>query len=534
MTVADRGAMSSRQRSHRAVCNRMAARRVPAWAPAGGGVGGTDRTRHRIEAVIATRSPKLFLVAALVLVGSYPLLPAGSPWYTLAWKILLGYGCGAAVLLGARRLARPDRLPWRWIALGLFGNTTGIVVWVCSAAFLGDLGRPSPGEPFLLVLYPACATGLWLMARQRETRRNWAGLVDSGIIGTGLALLAWVYAIQPASYADQLSLLGRAVQIAYPIGDLVLLVLAIRLLRGGAGGAAIWWVTAAMVLLLAGDDGWVIVGKMDGALDTVPWVIRSLNVTHLLAFLCFGIAARHAGTPRPGPAGVPATPRLHPLMLATLVAAALIAPTVLAVQVQAGRVVNGMAIVVGSAVLSVLVMTRMALLLRQVERQARQVRTLSLRDELTGLPNRRDWNDELPRALELAGRTGRPVSVALLDLDRFKQFNDEHGHPAGDRLLKSAAAAWHGALRRSDTLARYGGEEFTVLLPEAGLAESMATIERVLAVTPFGQTFSAGVATWDGEESGDDLIDRADRALYAAKAAGRSLVLASESPSADV
>lgn len=77
---------------------------------------GKDLTRHRIEAVVATRSPKLFLVTALALIGSYPVVPAGSPWYTLAGKILLGYGSGAAVLLGARRLARPDRLPWRWIA----------------------------------------------------------------------------------------------------------------------------------------------------------------------------------------------------------------------------------------------------------------------------------------------------------------------------------------------------------------------------------------------------------------------------------
>jgi diguanylate cyclase (GGDEF)-like protein len=488
---------------------------------------GTERTLHRIEAAISSRSPKFYLVAALALIGSYPLLPDG-PWWTLAWKVLLGYGSGAAVLLGARRLTGRDRAPWWCFAVGLIANTTGILVWVYCAEVLGVTGRPSPAEPLLLVLYPAGATGLWLMVRQRETRRNWAGLVDSAIIATGLALLAWVYAIEPATYADHLSLLGRTAQIAYPIGDLVLLVLAVRLLRGRVGGVAIWWITGAMVAFLIGDDGWVILGKMAGDFDSVPWVIRSLNITHLLALVFFAVAARYARAPGPGPTGTPASLRLHPLMLAILIAASLIAPVVLAVQVGAGRVVNGMAIVVGSSVLSVLVMTRMWLLLRQVERQARQVRTLSLRDELTGLPNRRDWNDGLPRALEHAGKTGRPVSVALLDLDRFKQYNDDHGHPGGDRLLKSAAAAWHGALRRSDTLARYGGEEFTVLLPDAGLAESMATIERVLAVTPFGQTFSAGVATWDGEESGDDLIDRADRALYAAKAAGRSLVLASE------
>jgi diguanylate cyclase (GGDEF)-like protein len=166
----------------------------------------------------------------------------------------------------------------------------------------------------------------------------------------------------------------------------------------------------------------------------------------------------------------------------------------------------------------------MAQLLRELERQAGQVRELARRDELTGLPNRRAWNDELPRALELARRDGRPVSVAILDLDHFKAFNDSYGHPAGDRLLKSAAAAWHGELRKVDILARYGGEEFVVLLPDAGLDESRQVLVRALAATPLGQTFSAGVVVWDGAETSDELIARADAALYEAKAAGRNRI----------
>lgn len=148
-------------------------------------------------------------------------------------------------------------------------------------------------------------------------------------------------------------------------------------------------------------------------------------------------------------------------------------------------------------------------------------------DDLTGLPNRRAWEHELPRELSRAQRDERPVCVAMLDLDRFKWFNDERGHQAGDRLLKQAAAAWSEQLRASDMLARYGGEEFAVLLPGCTLHDAQALLERLRLSMPEAQTVSAGVACWDGVESPDALVGRADRALYSAKRAGRDRLIAS-------
>ena len=109
----------------------------------------------------------------------------------------------------------------------------------------------------------------------------------------------------------------------------------------------------------------------------------------------------------------------------------------------------------------------------------------------------------------------------MIDLDHFKRFNDEHGHPAGDRLLRDSADQWRDALRVTDFLARYGGEEFVVLLPDCSLADAQIVIERLRASTPAGQTCSAGIAVWERWESGEQLIARADGALYAAKGAGR-------------
>ena len=88
-------------------------------------------------------------------------------------------------------------------------------------------------------------------------------------------------------------------------------------------------------------------------------------------------------------------------------------------------------------------------------------------DALTGLPNRRVWDEDLERELARARRHGGALCLAMLDLDRFKAFNDQHGHQAGDQLLAAAATAWRPELRATDTLARYGGEEFAVLLPHS-------------------------------------------------------------------
>ena len=146
-----------------------------------------------------------------------------------------------------------------------------------------------------------------------------------------------------------------------------------------------------------------------------------------------------------------------------------------------------------------------------------QLTEFALTDELTGLPNRRAWDEQLEQAL----REPDPICVAILDLDHFKSYNDDHGHQAGDRFLKEAAAAWRAQLRPGDTLARYGGEEFVVLLHEDELDTARGVVDRLRAVTPRGQSCSAGIARRGDGETATDLLGRADHALYEAKRAGR-------------
>jgi diguanylate cyclase (GGDEF)-like protein len=248
-----------------------------------------------------------------------------------------------------------------------------------------------------------------------------------------------------------------------------------------------------------------------------------MSMIFLTAYALVGVAGLHPsmrqlGEPMDNSTGM----RVRPTLLVTLTLAALVGPAVLTIQALAGKVTDAFAIAASSAVLFLLVVTRLAGLVRHIDAQARQLRDLARTDALTGLPNRRDWTAHLPHATEQARRTGEPLTIVMIDLDHFKLFNDEFGHPAGDRLLKSAAAAWQQQVRAVDILARYGGEEFILLLPGSALAESVAMVERLRSVTPLGQTFSAGAAQWTDLETSEELIARADRALYAAKHAGRN------------
>ncbi len=166
-----------------------------------------------------------------------------------------------------------------------------------------------------------------------------------------------------------------------------------------------------------------------------------------------------------------------------------------------------------------------AKLMQEVERRRiseEDLRELSERDPLTSVLNRRAWDQLLASAL----RKGRqPLYVALLDLDHFKRYNDRHGHPAGDELLRRAARAWRSAVRAEDVLARYGGEEFAVLLAGCEEDRAIEIAERLRHATIDEQRVSIGIARWDGRESAASLVDRADHALYAAKRGGRNRVM---------
>ena len=154
--------------------------------------------------------------------------------------------------------------------------------------------------------------------------------------------------------------------------------------------------------------------------------------------------------------------------------------------------------------------------------------SLATMDGLTEVLNHRAFQDRLEEEIARAHRSGLPLSVVLLDVDRFKAFNDDHGHQAGDAVLRGVAAALCGTARTIDTVARYGGEEFAVVLPGAEVGAAFAAAERlrraIEAMRPDAGsvTASLGVATLGPDMDRESLIGAADRALYRSKREGRN------------
>lgn len=161
-----------------------------------------------------------------------------------------------------------------------------------------------------------------------------------------------------------------------------------------------------------------------------------------------------------------------------------------------------------------------------------RVQELATRDTLTGLVNRRHMQDLLEQEWQRQERLGVAFAVATIDLDYFKRVNDEHGHRVGDEVLQQFAQAANSVLRTTDVIARWGGEEFLILFPDSNVMQAQACLQRLTEVLATKQVsehvpelrvhFSAGVAQHHHGRALDQTLERADRALYMAKAAGRN------------
>jgi len=152
-------------------------------------------------------------------------------------------------------------------------------------------------------------------------------------------------------------------------------------------------------------------------------------------------------------------------------------------------------------------------------------------DALTGLANRRELDTRLAAELARSSRTGTPLTVALLDLDGFKEYNDRFGHQAGDRALQQVAQVMQERVRGGDLVARYGGEEFCVLLPDTTAPAARQLLDDVRRrVANLQVTVSVGLAEWDGGEPADRLLWRADQALYQAKSVGKDIIVTAPLP----
>lgn len=326
-------------------------------------------------------------------------------------------------------------------------------------------------------------------------------MIDALIITVGVGVVAYAFLFVDAASVNSTGP-ERVVGVLYPLCDVLAVGVVARMLVGSVSRSrAALLLVAAICSLLVADLGFVAAVFAGVEASHEGWI----DVAYLMFFLLVGLALLQddaAELVQPGDATLK---RVGSMRMAALGAGALLAPLTLLAGDVAGEPVKVRGAAIGAAILFLLAMIRVKQLIRAVEHKSDLLEVLARTDPLTGLPNRRSFDFELGcAALQApADSVGGQLSVAMLDLDRFKSYNDAHGHTSGDDLLRQAAHAWTTELHKRAplaTIARYGGEEFAVVLP--GMTEEAAAValRALLAVTPNGQTFSAGVAQWNAGE----------------------------------
>ena len=402
-----------------------------------------------------------------------------------------------AATLVSIRLWRPSRP--RVFQLFAIGEAVGFIAGsLGSSAAVTRAGGSVAAAALTMVAYLIGIVGYAMLIRSRSPGRDRASLIDATVISTGVGMLAWVFLASPYSADASLPLIERILSMLYVVLDVLVLALVIRLaIGGGDRSRAYLLMTTGWLVLVTADAGralLVLLGTYDPA--------SPVEAGWLVAYALWGAAVLDPSVATlTDPVPAPRT-GLTQGRLACLAGASLMAPAILAVQALRDQRLDIPVIVAGCALLFLLVLIRMADLVRENEATVRELRgtegvlraSLSERDtlaaqlehqafhdSLTDLANRALFNDRVRHALARARRDGGCLAVLFVDLDDFKVVNDSLGHGAGDRLLREVAARLRSCLREHDTVGRLGGDEFAILAEDADLGTARRLAERVIA-----------------------------------------------------
>ncbi len=440
--------------------------------------------------------------------------PGTSDYFFDVWVANAGY-VGCAALCTWRAIAR-RRGRWGWgaLAVGLWFFTAGSVLFTVWVQYLTPQPYPSISDAAFLTFFVFAFPGIGLLVRETVPHTSKTIWIDGLIAALGVAALESILVITPIIKASAgISGTSVATNIAYPIGDMVLvtMVVAVFAVRGWRPGRLWWTLGAGLVLFAAADSVFVLQVTAGTYVTGTPLDSLYLIGTFLMAFAAWqgmGVsAAKSTSAVRP----TNVVPVLFLLSSLGIVVSA------------AGRSID-LGVILATATL-VIAIARSAYAFRQLRALAdsrREART----DELTGLPNRRLFFESLAASLELGA--SETTAVLMIDLDRFKEINDSLGHHVGDDVLRQLGPRLTDAVGTSGTVARLGGDEFgLVLSAPVDAAAAIEVAERVREVLrqPFqleGMSLrvDASIGVSLAPEHGttpETLLQKADVAMFAAK-----------------
>jgi diguanylate cyclase len=495
------------------------------------GRSGANATQRSLS---ARRRPDLaaLVIVAVVFASCAVALLAG---IGKAASFACSFGPSAAVTavlwIRVKRSDGRTRLMWISFATGMSFNAFGDLYFQYLLSDKAVLPALSPADVGYLATYPFLFAGVAVMIAERSRGRVRNILIDAGAVTVVAALTIWQFMVVNPGLAEHDTLAQRIVLSAYPLMDVLIIGALVGLLLSPGRRTRSTALLAAFAFVFLADDIFYNLIQNAGADGLVRVSDASYNVAY--ALLAAAALHRSASTLETGhDARAASRPRL------VLLGVALIgSPTLAVLTPQRGSRYLGSIYIAAAVIVSLLVLSRLASLIRSLDREHRRWQEAEARlvheahrDSLTGLANRVRILDELNRAVTDTVAAPGSLVVLFIDLDRFKGINDRLGHRAGDDLLRTSGERIRSCTSGNDLAGRLGGDEFVVICRDSPRAEDpLQLADRIIAalgqpvmlgkdrVTGHG---SVGIARHTDQRDASALLRDADLALYEAKAAG--------------
>ena len=456
---------------------------------------------------------------------------AGSAYFfvepTPMSKLVLYNGVGllslVAMVVGLLMNKSSHKAPWVLFALGQASFLTADVTYYLLETHSAKVPFPSVADGFYLLMYPLVIAGLALKIRRRSNgTKDWAGLIDAGIFAIALFSALWVLVMDEYVPIAGQATAERFISLSYPVMDLAVLFMAIRL------AVISHKIHRSLALIMAALCSLVIADVQYGVLNAADaFQTGSIVDAFWLGFyVLFALASLNRSTSNDVGAETTGTERLSTGRLVLMFVATLLVPVI---DLFWGNSGDRYVTLPSSAVLFALMLGRVIGLVRSVELGRERLHTEARHDPLTGLANRTQFAELTAKAI---GSGQSSVAVLLIDLDDFKMVNDSLGHEAGDRVLSTIAERLVHCVRDTDLVARLGGDEFAVLVTKLidrqdaantasriirALNEPIALVDRHVRV---GGSVGVAIQCEDHDDV-HSLLRGADVAMYLAKHEGK-------------